>query len=136
MADVRLDKATITKNRAALAAAKELATANTTARLDFLLLAQQLSPTQDAIVSGMEAQPVNEHHALTREDDLILKRMQQSKPKLLSLYEFNGIANRKLIGKRIERLISKGLAHRPEGPNKGATITECGSTLIKNRARK
>lgn len=74
---------------------------------------------------------VEETPPLTREDTSILRCMLKSHPQLMTLLDIEGESDvsRKTIGKRLEGLQVAGLVHRPNGPKKGAGLSERGKTI-------
>jgi hypothetical protein len=65
-------------------------------------------------------------------DVAILRALDKYAPQLRDNYDLEGDTNttRKTIGPRLTTLIEQGLAERPKGPRKGATITSAGKNLL------
>jgi hypothetical protein len=63
---------------------------------------------------------------------VILRALRNKKPLRISLEELEDEAEvtRKTCGEVVNRLISRGLAERPDGPRGGATITRAGEELL------
>ncbi|HYV35513.1 MAG TPA: hypothetical protein VE988_07410 [Gemmataceae bacterium] len=67
------------------------------------------------------------------EDIGILNALHEQAPRLCTLYDLETNANvaRKTAGARLKKLIDRGLATRPNGEKRGATITAEGQELLK-----
>ena len=70
--------------------------------------------------------------ALDDEDFSILSELNQEPPRLLTTYDLEQacLVTRKTVGRRLHRLIERGLAIRPQGDRAGATITDLGKNLL------
>lgn len=85
------------------------------------------SPAKDDGADGHET-----NIALDDEETIILNWLAKHPKKLYGLYTLGnktGIS-RKTVGKKLNRLIGLGLAVRPNGSNKGATITREGISFL------
>lgn len=72
--------------------------------------------------------------AIDDEDRRILRVLHKQKPRMLTICTVseNAHVGNKTVGQRLKRLIECGLAVRPQGPNRGATITDEGIKLLES----
>jgi DNA-binding MarR family transcriptional regulator len=71
--------------------------------------------------------------ALDYEDEKILRQLAERCPRLLTVGQIAGptYLAEKTVRARLTALIKEGLAERPRGPKRGATITKKGQELLK-----
>jgi hypothetical protein len=79
------------------------------------------------------ANPVETDPALDDEDIQIISYLATQAPRLSTVYDIQAgtTVARKTIGQRLQRFIDLNLAHRPNGPKRGAALTAKGQALAK-----
>ncbi len=77
-------------------------------------------------------QPAGDEQGIDNEAESILRELVKQKPRLISTYDLETATNvsRKTVGLRVNVLIDKGWAIRPNGPNGGVRATDAGIALI------
>jgi len=96
-----------------------------------------------ALAGGEAAEPgeVTTAPPLSLDDEelAVLRALQRAEPRLLRIIDLEAdgdCPSNRIIGERVNTLIGCGLAARPKGPKRGATITQAGRDLLARLAER